>query len=338
VSAPAVTTLARAVRGFFASHLPQVRGASPHTVRSYRDSLALLLRFVARDVRAVARLDFEALTPDAVIAFLADVEDTRHNQPSTRNVRLAAIHAFFRYVASAHPEQLELSQRVLAIPFKRSRPRVVEYLDYGEIQAALATIDRTTPDGRRDYTLLATMFNTGARVQEILDVRPCDLQLVAPAYIRLLGKGRKERLCPLWPQTAQLLRAHVTQRGLTPSATQSLFVNHRGAPLSRFGVRYILAKYCDRARATCPELARKRLHPHSLRHSTAVHLLRSGVDLVTISHWLGHASPNTTHRYAALDLDAKRAALNKARPIAGDVTNTAAWRKEATILEWLEAL
>jgi integrase/recombinase XerD len=338
VSAPVVTTLARAVRGFFTSHLPQVRGASPHTVRSYRDSLALLLRFVARDDRAVARLDFDAVTPDAVITFLAHVEDTRHNQPSTRNVRLAAIHAFFRYVASAHPEHLELSQRVLAIPFKRSRPLVIEYLEYGEIQAALATIDRTTPDGRRDYTLLVTMFNTGARVQEILDVRPCDLQFVAPAYIRLLGKGRKERLCPLWPQTAQLLRAYVTQRGLTLSATQSLFVNHRGAPLSRFGVRYLLAKYCHRAQTTCPTLARKRLHPHSLRHTTAVHLLRSGVDLVTISHWLGHASPNTTHRYAVLDLEAKRQALDRARPIAGGAAHTTAWRKDATILEWLEGL
>jgi site-specific recombinase XerD len=181
------------------------------------------------------------------------------------------------------------------------------------------------------------MFNTGARVQEVLDVRPCDLQLVSPAHARLVGKGRKERLCPLWPQTAQLLRAYISERGLTPSSTQPLFVNHRGAPLTRFGVRYVLAKCCDRARTTCPSLAGKRLHPHSLRHSAAVHLLKAGVDLVTISHWLGHASPNTTNRYAAIDLETKRAALTKARPTDSD-EHAAAWRSDATILEWLSAL
>jgi integrase/recombinase XerD len=337
MSAAQITTLASVLRSFFAQHLPQVRGASPHTVRSYRDSLALLLRFAAGHVRrSVAQLDLDALTPDVIIAFLHDGEQTRHNRCSTRNVRLAAIHAFFRFVASVHPEHLEQCQRILAVPFKRSAARVVEYLEYAEIQAALLTIDRTTRDGRRDYALLATMFNTGARVQEILDLRPSDLQLIAPAHVRLFGKGRKERLCPLWPQTAQLLRAYQRERGLTPASTEPLFVNHRGGPLTRFGVRYVLAKYCDRARTTCPSLAGKRLHPHSLRHSAAVHLLKAGVDLVTISHWLGHASPNTTHRYAAIDVEIKRAALAKARPTDGDAA--AAWRSDGTLLDWLAAL
>jgi integrase/recombinase XerD len=208
-------------------------------------------------------LDLDVLTPDVIVAFLSDREQARRNRASTRNVRLAAIHAFFRFVASVHPEHLEQCQRVLAIPFKCSTARVVEYLEYPEIQAALLTIDRTTRDGRRDYALLATMFNTGARVQEILDLRPSDVQLVSPAHVRLFGKGRKERLCPLWPQTAQLLRAYISERGLTPASTQPLFVNHRGAPLTRFGVRYLLAKYCDRARTMCPSLEGKRLHPHS---------------------------------------------------------------------------
>jgi site-specific recombinase XerD len=335
MTAAKLTTLACALRRFFAEHLPQVRGASPHTVRSYRDSLALLLRFAAVHAgRSVAQLDLDALMPDVIVAFLHDREQVRRNRASTRNVRLAAIHAFFRFVASIHPEH---RQRVLAIPFKRSAARVIEYLEYPEIQAALLTIDRTTRDGRRDYALLATMFNTGARVQETLDVRPSDVQLVPPAHVRLFGKGRKERLCPLWPQTAQLLRAYISERGLTPASTQPLFVNHRGAPLTRFGVRYLLAKYCDRARTTCPSLEGKRLHPHSLRHSAAVHLLKAGVDLVTISHWLGHASPNTTHRYAAIDLETKRAALTKARPTDRNDA-VAAWRSDATILEWLAAL
>jgi integrase/recombinase XerD len=336
---PSVTTLASALRTFFATHLPQVRGASPHTLRSYRDSLALLLRFAATHTgRDVARLDLDAITPDVVVAFLHEVEHVRHNRPSTRNVRLAAIHAFVRYVAQAHPEQLERCQQVLAVPFKRTDARRIEYLDHEEIVAVLGTVDRATGDGRRDYALLATMFNTGARVQEILDVRPCDLQLVAPCHVRLMGKGRKERLCPLWPQTAHLLQAYVTERRLTPGSGNRLFVNHRGTPLTRFGVRYLLAKYCDRARPACPTLARKRLHPHSLRHSTAVHLLKAGVDLVTIRHWLGHTSPNTTHRYAAIDLEAKHAALSKAQPIAHDDVPLVPWRTSATILEWLEAL
>jgi site-specific recombinase XerD len=338
MTARKITTLASALRGFFTQHLPQVRGASPHTVRSYRDSLALLLRFAAAHRRqSVAQLDLDALAPDVIIAFLNDREQAHRNRSSTRNVRLAAVHAFFRFVASVHPEHLELCQRILAVPFKRSTARVVEYLEYHEIQAALLTIDRTARDGRRDYALLATMFNTGARVQEILDLRPVDVQLVSPAHVRLVGKGRKERLCPLWPQTAQLLRAYISERGLTAAATQPLFVNHRGAPLTRFGVHYLLRKYCHRARTTCPSLAGKRLHPHSLRHSAAVHLLRAGVDLVTISHWLGHASPNTTHRYAAIDLETKRAALSKAEPADTDEAATA-WRSDATILEWLSAL
>lgn len=146
-------------------------------------------------------------------------------------------------------------------------------------------------------------------------------------------------MCPLWPQTAEILQAYVTQRRLTPLAGDRLSVNRGGTPLTRFGVRYLLAKCCDRARATCPTLGVKRLHPHSLRHSTAVHLLKAGVDLITISHWLGHASPNTTHRYAAIDLEAKREALSKAQPPSvEDSPVVAAWRTEATILEWLKAL
>ena len=150
-------------------------------------------------------------------------------------------------------------------------------------------------------------------MQEILDLRPCDLQLAAPFHARLFGKGRKERLCPLWPQTAALLRDLIEERSLEPLSQEPLFINHREGHLSRYGARYILAKYCSRAQAVSPSLVRKNLHPHSMRHSTAVHLLKAGVDLVTISHWLGHASVETTNRYASVDLDAKREAISKIR-------------------------
>lgn len=331
--------LARALRGFFADHLPRVRGTSPHTVLSYRDSLALLLRFVAARLgRSVAHLDLEDLGAQAVMDFLHHLEAERKSIPATRNVRLAAIHAFFRYVATEHPDRLEQCQRTLAVPFKRAHPRAVEYFEYEEIQAVLATIDRGSPDGRRDYALLATMFNTGARVQETLNLRASDLRLEALPQVRLLGKGRKERLCPLWPQTAEILRALLAERGIDPLSQETLFCNHRGEPLTRFGVRYILRKYCERSRAATPTLAHKRLHPHSVRHSSAVHLLRSGVDLLTISHWLGHASVTTTNRYATVDLEMKRKAIEKARPIDQPTPSLAVWRTNASILEWLEAL
>jgi site-specific recombinase XerD len=211
-------------------------------------------------------------------------------------------------------------------------------LEFTEIQAVLAAIDRSTTNGRRDYALLASMFNTGARVQEIVALRVADLRVEAPPHLRLFGKGRKERICPLWPQTAELLHSLLAERSTQARADQSVFVNHRGGTLTRFGVRYILAKYCTRAREAMPTSATKRLHPHSMRHSTAVHLLRSGVDIVTISQWLGHASVTTTNRYATVDLEMKRRAIEQAGGLDDTATGLALWRADASILTWLEAL
>jgi integrase/recombinase XerD len=329
--------LALALRDFFGDYLPKLRGMSPHTIASYRDSLVLLLRFVANEQKhCVSLLDFKDLDAQQVLSFLAYLERERHNGATTRNVRLSAIHAFFRYVAARHPDRLEYCQRIIAIPFKRARQRTVEYLEYEEIQQILSVIDQTTCEGRRDYALLSTMFNTGARVQEILNLRGCDLQLTKPYQVRLLGKGRKERFCPLWPQTARLLRDFCKERGLDLQSQTPVFLNHRDEPLTRFGVRYLLRKYLDRAKEQVPGLADKRLHPHSLRHSTAVALLKSGVDLSTISQWLGHASPSTTNKYATLDLEMKRKALAKIKPIPGQ--RRVAYRNNRSILDWLEAL
>ena len=337
MNAPGPNALARALRGFYADHLPRVRGSSPHTVLSYRDSLVLFLRFVAdRRTRSVSQLGLDDLGPSAVLDFLQYLETDRHNLVATRNVRLAAVHSFFRYCATEDPGHVEHCQRVLAVPFKRTGSRPIEYFDYPEIEAILASVDRTTADGRRDYALLATMFNTGARVQEIVAMSMRDLQLEALPQVRLFGKGRKERLCPLWPQTADLLRALLAERGR--DVDQPVFRNHRGGRLTRFGVRYLLGKYCARAKVGMPTLGAKRLHPHSMRHSTAVHLLRAGVDITTISHWLGHASVTTTNRYATVDLDMKRKAIEQARPTAFAAPGPALWRTDASVLEWLESL
>jgi integrase/recombinase XerD len=331
--------LARAVRDFFSDHLPKLRAMSPHTVQSYRDTFVLLFRFVAAQRKcSVADLDVADIGTESIVAFLNHLEQERRNTVSTRNVRLAAIHAFFRYLPSQIPELLEHSQRVLAIPFKRTRTRPIEYLEYEELDAVLSTVDRLRPDGRRDYALLATMFSTGARVSEVIAIRACDLQLVNPYHVRLFGKGRKERLCPLMPQTAQLLREWCIERQLDYRSESLLFLNHRGIPLTRFGVRYLLAKHLERAKANTATLTGKRLHPHSMRHSAAVHLLKEGVDLSTISHWLGHASINTTNRYAAADLEMKRKAIARAKLPGTDLTNAQRWRNDASILEWLEKL
>lgn len=329
--------LGAVIHDYFTDHLPRLRGTSPHTLHSYRDSLVLLLRFVARErKKPITNLDLTDLDPPSILAFLSYLEQERNNGVSTRNVRLSAIHAFFRFVASRNPEYLELAQRVLGIPFKRAGQRAIHYLEYEEIDAVLKSVNRGTAQGSRDYTLLATMFNTGARVQEIADVRACDLQLTKPFQVRLFGKGRKERYCPLWPQTAMVLKAFCAQRNLDLRSENRVFLNHRGQPLTRFGIRHILARCLAAACDNAPNLRKKRLHPHSVRHSTAVALLKSGVDLSTISHLLGHASPTTTNRYAKVDLEMKRQAIAKVKPVPRK--SRTPWSKDHTILDWLESL
>ena len=329
--------LGAAIRDYFTDHLPRLRGTSPHTIHSYRDSMVLLLRFLARQRdKPVTGLDLTDLDPPGVLAFLAHLEQERNNGASTRNVRLSAIHAFFHFVAARNPEHLALAQRVLGIPFKRTRQRAIDYMEYEDIDAILKAIDRATLQGSRDYALLATMFNTGGRVQEIADLRACDLQLTKPFQVRLFGKGRKERYCPLWPQTATVLRAFCHQRNLDLRSESHVFLNHRGQPLTRFGIRHILARCLGLAYERAPNLRKKRLHPHSVRHSTAVALLKSGVDLSTISHLLGHASPTTTNRYAKVDLEMKRKAIAKVKPVPR--RSRTPWSKNHTILDWLESL
>jgi len=297
----------------------------------------LLLRFLARQRdKPITGLDLTDLDPPGILAFLAHLEQERNNSASTRNVRLSAIHAFLHFVAARNPEHLALAQRILGIPFKRTRQRAIDYLEYDEIDAILKAIDRATAQGTRDYAMLATMFNTGGRVQEIADLRACDLQLTKPFQVRLFGKGRKERYCPLWPQTATVLRAFCHQRNLDLRSDARVFLNHRGHPLTRFGIRHILGRCLGLACERAPNLRKKRLHPHSVRHSTAVALLKSGVDLSTISHLLGHASPTTTNRYAQVDLETKRQAIAKVKPVPR--RSRTPWSEDRTILDWLESL
>lgn len=329
-------TLGKALRDFFGNYVRQLRGMSSHTVLSYRDSLKLLLIFVAgRNNTTVSGLCIESIGVPDIIAFLDHLETVRKNGITTRNIRLSAIHSFFRHVATAYPEHLDQAQRVLSIPFKRASTRTIEYLEFEEIRAVLDAVDRSTTDGRRDYALLALMFNTGARVQEIVDLKTTDLDLSSSLSVRLYGKGRKERICPIFPETAQVLQECLEEQGADMRKPVAVFRNHVGGPLTRFGVRYILAKHLRKAARAHPSLGKKRLHPHSMRHSTALYLLKSGVDLSSIAHWLGHTSVNTTNKYARMDLEMKREALTKAGVL---VKTESSWRKRPDIMEWLESL
>jgi len=337
MSKPSPNLLGAIIRDYFTDHLPKLRGSSPHTIHSYRDSIALMLRFLASQRgKAITQLDLADVDPSGILAFLSYLERERKNGAPTRNVRLSAIHALFHFIASRNPEHLELAQRVLGIPFKRTRQRVIDYLEYDEIESILKAIDRTTEQGARDYALISTMFNTGARVQEVADLKVRDLQLIRPYQVRLFGKGRKERYCPIWPQTASVLRNLCVVRCVESQPDAHVFVNHRGVALTRFGIRHILQQCMERVREDVPTLRKKRLHPHSMRHSTAVALLKSGVDLSTISHFLGHASPATTNRYAKVDLEMKRKAIAKVKPVSR--RSRTPWSKDSTILDWLESL
>jgi len=307
------TDLGRDLVRFFEDFLSGQRGLSPHTVRSYRDTLLLLLQFTSQDTkRPVDTLEIRDLNAERITRFLSFLEVERGNKIATRNARLGALHVFARYLATHHPEHLGLLQGVIGLPFKRgSHEMPIEYLERAEMEALLKSIDRNTLLGRRDYALFALMFNTGARVQEILNLRRREIRLDAPCQVRLHGKGSKTRLCPIWPATARLLRDLMNESAVADAGTAEtlLFTNARGQPLTRFGVRYLLRRYVAAATPCAPTLRDKRIHPHSVRHSTAVALLKAGVDFVTISQWLGHAGLNTTMRYARADIDLKRQAL-----------------------------
>src|SRR3989441_12940849 len=257
--------LAHYLATFFTEHLPGRTGASRHTILAYRDAWKLWLRFVAERVkRAVPDLRVPDLDVETALAFLDHLEPERHTAVVTRNHRRTALQAFFRYLGSVAPEYLAHCQRVLAIPRKRAPQRTVDYLERAEVDTLLAHIDRHTPRGRRDYALLAFLYNSGARVQEALDLSVAALQLDRPYQVRLRGKGRKERICPLWPETAALLAALLKRQ--PRSDHEPLFVNRYGRPLGAAGVRFKLAQYVRAAATGLPSLQKKRVHPHTFRH------------------------------------------------------------------------
>ncbi|MXZ28770.1 MAG: tyrosine-type recombinase/integrase [Gammaproteobacteria bacterium] len=312
---PGPNALSRCIVRFFQEYLPTLRGMSAHTIHSYRDALVLYLRFAAEQrERRVEDLDFDHLTAACVGRFLAYLESERGNSIATRNARLAALHTFARFAVGEYPERMTELQRILGIPFKRTAGRgPVEYLDEAEVEALLKLPREASVSDRRDQALFALMFNTGARVQEVLDITVGDIRLEPPYQVRLRGKGGKTRSCPIWARTAVRLRTLIEQSS-SVDADSPLFTNRRGRKLTRFGVRYLLNKRVEACADSVPTLRGKRIHPHSLRHTTAIHLLKAGVDFATISQWLGHATLIPTMQYARADIDTKCQALSQVFP------------------------
>jgi integrase/recombinase XerD len=333
-------TLAGHLRTFFADHLVAQRSVSPHTVLAYRDAIKLLLVFAAKRLRKpVARLVFEDLGVETVLGFLDHLETDRNNSVATRNARLAALHVFYQHVAARDPLVFALCQRVLSIPAKRGPSPEVDYLEREEMDAILHAPDRATPTGRRDYALISFAWQTGARVGEIIALRACDLQLDPPAHVRIWGKGRKERVIPLWTTTAAVLRAWLDERQVDPRSPAPVFVNLRGQPLTRWGVSYILRTQARTASATCPRLVQKNVHPHTLRHTTAVHMLQAGADPSAIRDVLGHAHPETTWKYARINLEMKRQAVESYAPIgSSERSPIPIWHRQPDLLAELEAI
>jgi site-specific recombinase XerD len=307
---PAKPSFPTLLQDFFLQRLAAQRGASAHTIASYRDTFELLLCYAeSRTGRIPSELIIEDFDAPLVLAFLDHLETERGNSPRTRNLRLTAIRSFWRYASVRDPIALPVAQRVLAIPTKRFDRPVLGFLSREEIEALLAAPDPTTWSGQRDAVLLAVLYNTGARVSEITGLRVADVLLDRASALHLHGKGRKERVVPLWKTTAAQLRAWFTR--IDGRADAPVFPNRFGARLSRSGVEHRLRIALSTASQGCPSLAGRRISPHTLRHTTAMHLLQSGVDITVIALWLGHEDPATTHLYIEADLTMKEAALRR---------------------------
>ncbi|MEO8036104.1 MAG: tyrosine-type recombinase/integrase [Acidobacteriota bacterium] len=329
-------SLASLLHAFFHDWLVRQRDASPHTVHAYRDTWRLFLRLVAkRRPCAVADLTFVDLTAAEVLTFLDHVEKERHGVIATRNCRLAALRSFFFFVADREPLAAGQCGEVLRIPTKRAPRKTITSLDLEEVSAILVQPDRTTISGQRDHVLLTLLYNTGARIQEALSLTPTAIRLDAPAQIRLVGKGRKERICPLWPETAALIRDMLKRQPHGEHAP--IFTNRYGQPLCASGVRFRLRQYVAAAAKQCPRLLEKHVTPHTFRHTAAVQLVAAGVDVTVIQSWLGHAHLDTTFLYAQANVETKRKAIEQ---VDGDARHMkrARWKRDPEILAWLDAL
>lgn len=329
-----MAALAPILQSFFTDRLINQRRASGNTIAAYRDTLRMLLMFTTeRTGRAPSQLDLADLDAPHIAAFLEHLENTRGNSIRTRNARLAAIHSLFAYTALRHPEHAALISRVLAIPAKRGERNLVTYLTEAEADAFLRACNTATWTGRRDQAMLLTAIQTGLRISELTSLTCVDVQFGVGANVHCIGKGRKERRTPLLPGTVKVLRAWFTERRGCES--QPLFPTITGRALSRDAVERCVALYTGKATATCPSIADKHVTAHTLRHTAAMRLLQSGVDITVIALWLGHEHPSTAGLYLHADMTQKERAIAKTTP--PDV-KPGRYQPADILLSFLEAL
>lgn len=327
------------VQKFFQDYLKAHRGLSSNTILEYRDGVKLLLAFLSKHIQKhTTKLSLDDLTAENVLSFLNDVEKTRHCSVATRNLRLSALRTFFGYLVTQDTFHAGQYQRVVSIPLKQSSHRMMEYLEVKEVKAVIDCIDRHEATGRRDYALLNFLYNTGARVQEACDLRIENIYFEPPPLVTITGKGRKTRQVPLWPETAALLKSYIAERGSSKDPLNNVFLNARGQSLTRFGIRYIIRSRIAAAVEHCPSLSKKKVGPHTFRHTTAMHLLQSGVDLTVIKNWLGHVNLETTHAYVEIDIEMKRKALSSCAPVCKIENLQHLIKQNNDIICWLESL
>jgi integrase/recombinase XerD len=319
---------------FFTSRLNNQLNASPNTIASYRDTFRLLLKFISANIgRVPTKLRVEDIDVEQVVLFLEFIEKTRENSISSRNVRLSAIKSFFKYVAENEPQILYHCQRILAIPSKRSIKREISYLNRSEIEALISAPDLSNWYGRRDYTILLLAVQTGLRVSELTSLKCKDVVLGTGAHVKCFGKGRKKRSTPLRKDCASSLKNWIDERSADPN--DPLFVNNRGKTLSRDSIERIVKKYTEIASCKCPSIKGKRITPHVLRHTTAMQLLKSGVDCTLIALWLGHESVETTQIYIHADISLKEKIIEKMKPLSIPVGR---YKPDDKLLAFLESL
>jgi site-specific recombinase XerD len=322
------------VQRFFREYLSRQRNVSPATVAAYRDTFRLLLRYWRQRRRQdLATLSLEVLTPDTVLGFLNHLEESRGNTIRTRNARLAALRSFVHYLTDwLGPELPAATRRILTIPFKRQVKPLIGFLTHAEIEAILAATDDTWT-GRRDHLLILLLYNTGARISELLALRVQDVLGPQAKQVELQGKGRKQRTLPLWRQTQRLLRQWIRENRLTPP--MPLLPNRYGEPLTRFGAFRQIKKLVRRASAKQPTLNQRPISPHLFRHASAMRLLEAGIAPEVIALWLGHETFNTTHQYVEANLAMKKQALEKIVP---PKTKAHRFRPDDKLLQFLENL
>lgn len=335
-------TLGALVYAFFEDHLKARRGLQPASIKSYRDAMRLFLQFSADDAhRKITRLLPIDLTFERAQRFLQSLEEKRHNHIRTRNQRLAVLHTFFMYLATQIPEMLVEAERVAAIPSKRVAPPETHFLERDEIDTLFDRMPSSGPLALRDRTLLLFMYNTGARAQEVADLRTSNVELVPQLRVHLHGKGDKWRVCPLWQQTARLLGELLEERSFRGQVDRPVFTSARGRPLTRSGIYKIVRRHTKHLEKKKADASIMHISPHVFRHTTAVHLLEAGVEVNVIRAWLGHVSLETTNRYAEINIRMKEEALEKCEP---PLSSSAAfpgkpvWRDDKTLLDWLESL